>query len=165
MITEDEIVRDKAINSDVAEKKGNSAVFWAAIMLLSGTCTTLFAKGEFEPPRGPYRHRDRPRRRDLPQHATIHAAPSARLPRTSSPPPRACPLFLSCKSVPQSPSSPLGQTSLTPDPPPRPLFIRAQSNSTSLRRASTPARLRMTTNMIARCGAPIEHHVAPCSTM
>ena len=46
MITEDEIVRDKAINSDGPEKKAASPVFWAAIMLLSGTCTTLFAKGE-----------------------------------------------------------------------------------------------------------------------
>jgi len=48
MITEDEIVRDKAINSDGPEKKAASPVFWASIMLLSGTCTTLFAKVQFD---------------------------------------------------------------------------------------------------------------------
>jgi len=50
MITEDELVRDKAINRGDAPAKseGSSPVFWAAIMLLSGTCTTLFAKVQFD---------------------------------------------------------------------------------------------------------------------
>ena len=97
IITEDELVRDKVLNGDEESKKqsSSSAIFWAAIMLTSGTCTTLFAKGK--------RRRGRPR-----LHHTL-------APRRHAPPlrPRSLPAVQPHRSIPVSAIDP-------PPPPPLP---------------------------------------------
>lgn len=45
---EDLVVGEKGINDASKQKGSSNALFWAFIMLTSGTCTTLFAKVQFD---------------------------------------------------------------------------------------------------------------------